>query len=83
MTTIIAMTEPSAGHHATLPENLLTQQQTRTVKHLPAGHEFVGILGRTPIVRRPDGELSRMRTSGRLVKTAGVQAAQSYLLVQG
>jgi len=62
---------------------LLTEQQTRMVNGLPAGHEFVGVLGRTPIVRRPDGHLSRMRTSGRLVKTEGVPAIQSYLLVQG
>jgi hypothetical protein len=84
MSTITAMTDPSTGYHAApWPESLLTRQQMQTVERLPAGHEFVGILGRTPIVRQPDGHLSRMRTGGRLVKTEGVQAVQSYLLVQG
>ncbi len=70
--------ESMCGH-----ESLLTEQQARTVNRLPAGYEFVGVLGRTPIVRGPDGHTSRMRTSGRLVRTQGVQAVQSYLLVQG
>ncbi len=84
MSTITAVTGPSTGYQAApWPDSLLTRQQMHTVEHLPAGHEFVGILGSTPIVRRPDGHLSRMRTSGRLVKTEGVQAVQSYLLVQG
>ncbi len=84
MKTLTAKADPSTGYHPALwLESRLTEQQTRMVNHLPAGHEFVGVLGRTPIVRRPDGHLSRMRTSGRLVKTEGVQAIQSYLLVQG
>ena len=84
MSTLAAKTDPSTRYHPALwQESLLTEQQTRVVNRLPAGHEFVGVLGRTPIVRRPDGRLSRMRTSGRLVKTEGVQAIQSYLLVQG
>ncbi len=84
MTTLIAKTDPSTGYHPALwQESGLTEQQARMVNHLPEGHEFVGVLGRTPIVRRPDGHLSRMRTSGRLVKTEGIQAVQSYLLVQG
>ena len=84
MSTLTAITDPGTGQQAgSHAQNLLTRQQMQTVERLPPGHEFVGILGRTPIVRRPDGHLSRMRTSGRLVKTAGVQAAQSYLLVQG
>ena len=64
-------------------ERLLTAQQERMVKRLPTGYELVGVLGRTPIVRGPDGHISRMRTSGRLVRTQRVQAVQSYLLVQG
>ncbi len=84
MSTTTTMKDPGTGYRsASWPERLLTRQQMQTVEHLPAGHEFIGILGRTPIVRRPDGQLSRMRTSGRLVKTGGVQAVQSYLLVQG
>ena len=84
MSTLTAMTDAGTGHRAgSHPQHLLTRQQTQTVERLPPGHVFVGILGRTPIVRRPDGHLSRMRTSGRLVKTAGVQAAESYLLIQG
>ena len=84
MSTLTAKTDPSTGYHsAPWQGSLLTELQTRMVNRLPAGHEFVGVLGRTPIVRRPDGHLSRMRTSGRLVKTEGVQAVQSYLLVQG
>ncbi len=84
MTTLTTNTDTSTGYDsAPWPASLLTEQQTRMVNRLPAGHEFVGVLGRTPIVRRPDGHLSRMRTSGRLVKTEGVQAIQSYLLVQG
>ena len=84
MSTITPTTDPSAGYRsASSPEDLLTRQQMQTVEHLPVGHEFVGILGRTPIVRRPDGHLARMRTSGRLAKTEGVQTVQSYLLVHG
>jgi hypothetical protein len=84
MTTITAMANPGTGHGTMIrPEDILTEQQMRTLKRLPVGHEFVGILGRTPIVRQPDGQLSRMRTGGRLVKAGGVPAAQSYLLVQG
>ncbi len=84
MSTLTAKTVPGPGYEPPpRQESLLTEQQTRMVNRLPAGHEFVGVLGRTPIVRRPDGHLSRMRTSGRLVKTEGVQAVQSYLLVQG
>ena len=84
MSTLTSMTDPGTGHHTgDCPHSLLTRQQIQTVERLPPGHVFVGILGRTPIVRRPDGHLSRMRTGGRLVKTAGVQAQQSYLLVQG
>jgi hypothetical protein len=62
---------------------LFTDQQTRRVNRLPAGHQLVGVAGLTPIVRGPDGRLSRMTTSGRLVRTEGVQAVESYLLVQG
>jgi hypothetical protein len=61
----------------------LTAHQRQALKHLPPGHRLVAIWGSTPIVRRPDGLLSRMRSSGRLVKTGGVQGVQSYLLVQG
>jgi len=84
MSTLTAMTGRNTGQQArTDPQSLLTHQQIQTIESLPPGHVFVGILGRTPIVRRPDGHLSRMRTSGRLVKTAGVQGIQSYLLVRG
>ena len=84
MSTLTSMTDPAAGQHAGgYPNSLLTPRQKQTVERLPPGHVFVGVLGRTPIVRRPDGHLSRMRVGGRLVKTAGVQAQQSYLLVQG
>lgn len=75
MSTPIAKRAPST--------RLLTEQQARTVNRLPTGYELVGVLGRTPIVRGPDGHISRMRTSGRLVRTEGIQAVQSYLLVQG
>jgi hypothetical protein len=63
--------------------SLLTAQQMRAVEHLPDGHELVGVRGGTPIVRRPDGHLSAMRTSGRLVRRSAVQPVQSYLLVHG
>ena len=74
-----------SNRHGSAPcgAGLLTEQQARMVNRLPAGHELLGVLGRTPIVRGPDGRLSRMRTSGRLVRTEGVEAVQSYLLVQG
>lgn len=84
MTMLTAKTPPITGYEAVVcSERLLTERQTEMVRRLPAGHEFVGVLGRTPIVRGPHGELSRMRTTGRLVRTEGVQAVQSYLLVQG
>ena len=84
MSTPTAMTGPGTGYSIDAqPQDLLTRRQRQTVRDLPPGHEFVGVLGRTPIVRRPDGQLSRMRTSGRLVRTTGVKAAESYLLVHG
>jgi hypothetical protein len=84
MSTLTTMTGPGTGQTIDIQhQDLLTQQQRQNVKDLPPGHEFVGVLGRTPIVRRPNGHLSRMRTSGRLVKTTGMKAAESYLLVHG
>jgi hypothetical protein len=83
MSTPTATTDKGTGQHAgTQPQHLLSRRQTRTVERLPPGHVFVGILGRTPIVRRPDGYLSPM-LSGRPLETAGVQAAESYLRVRG
>ena len=84
MSTPTATTEPGTRQHAgTQPQHPLSRRQTQTVERLPPGHVFVGILGRTPIVRRPDGYLSPMRMSGRPLETAGVQASESYLRVQG
>jgi hypothetical protein len=39
--------------------------------------------GWAPIVRRPDGRLLRVRSSGRLVLTSPVQSVQGYLHVSG
>jgi hypothetical protein len=84
MSLTTATANPRARNHVELPhENLLTREQIRAVDRLPRDHELVGVRGRTPIVRRPDGQLSRMRSSGRLVRTGGVKASQSYLLVSG
>jgi len=84
MSTLTAMTDRKTKCPASpSPGAVVTRQQEQNVRHLPAGYEVVGILGRTPVVRRPDGQLSRMKTKGRLVKADGVQAVQSYLLVHG
>jgi len=84
MSTIVAITGPAARDDGGTPhQELLTPRQLTAAARLPAGHEVVGVRGRTPIVRRPDGRLSRMMSSGRLVTTGDVQALQSYLLVSG
>ncbi len=63
--------------------SLLTQRQIRCMEELPAGHKLVRVRGRTPLVREPDGQLSRMRPSGRLVAIGPVSGVQSYLDVHG
>jgi len=78
MSPITAATKAGPG-----AESLLSKQQLRSVKRLPAGHEFVGVLGRTPILRRPDGRLTPMRAGLGDAKTDAIQASQGYLLVNG
>jgi len=46
---------------------------------LPEDHMIMSLRRRTPIVRQPDGELLRLRTSGDLVTVAPVESVQSYL----
>lgn len=75
-----ANTNKNAG--ASRP-SLLTQRQIRCIEELPAGHKLVRVRGRAPVVREPDGQLSRIRPSGRLVVISPVNRVQSYLDVHG
>jgi hypothetical protein len=75
-------TSPTQSTPDARAERFLTGQQRRSVQSLPADHEFVGVLDRTPIVRRPDGRLSRVRNSPRPA-ARGLKAHESYLLVRG
>ncbi len=84
MTTTVATTESgTSGSYMPGSERRLTARQRQALEQLPPGYKLVAIWGSTPILRRPDGQLSRMRSSGRLVHTGGVQGVQSYLLVNG
>ena len=84
MSTILAITGPDTHVPGEVVHaDLLTPAQIEASERLPAGHRVVGLRGRTPIVRGPDGQLARMRSSGRLVKTGDVESPQSYLLVAG
>jgi hypothetical protein len=62
---------------------LLTARQLRRMAKLPEGHQVVSVRGRASFVRRPDGQLMRIRPSGRLVVTNPVQMVQPYLQVHG
>ena len=46
---------------------LLTPRQSRRLENLPDGHEIVSVRDGVPFVRRPNGQMSRMQPSGRLV----------------
>ena len=63
--------------------SLLTRRQLRRMERLPAGHELVSVQGRAPIVRQPDGQLLRIRPSGRLVEAMHVVQVRSYLHLNG
>jgi len=68
---------------ATSGAHLLTQQQIRRIQTLPDGHTVISAQGRALIVRQADGQLARIRPSGRLVTTTPVQRVRSYLNVRG
>ena len=58
MSTILAIAGPDTQEPGgVITANLLTPGQMRASEALPPGHEIVGVRGRTPIVRGPDGEL--------------------------
>ena len=61
----------------------LTQRQIRCMEKLPAGHKVVSTRYGAPIVRRPDGQLFRLQSNGRLAATIRVERVQSYLHVHG
>ena len=61
----------------------LSPSQIRRIQTLPDDHRLVRVRGRTPIVRRPDGELVRIRPSGRLVPERSVAPVRSYLYLGG
>lgn len=62
---------------------LLTQRQIRRMEKLPRGHKLVRVRDGVPVVRQPDGQLSRMQPSGRLVAAIPIERVQSYLHVHG
>jgi hypothetical protein len=59
-----------AGMYGT---HLLTKRQIRFMEKLPEGHKVVSIRDGAPIVRRPDGRLSRVQPNGRLAATTRVE----------
>lgn len=61
----------------------LTPRQIKRIQELPQDHTLVSGPGWAPIVRRPDGRLLRVRSSGRLVLTSPVKSVQGYLHVNG
>ncbi len=61
----------------------LTDQQLECLNALPDGHTVISPNADRLIVRAPDGRLSRVRPSGRLVAEALVESVQSYLQVSG
>ena len=61
----------------------LTDRQLECLNAVPEGHTVISPHGERLIVRGPDGELSRVRPSGRLVAEAHVESVQSYLHVSG
>lgn len=63
--------------------SLLTRSQLRSVEQLPADHEVLSLQGRAPIVRSPDGQLLRIRPSGRFVDAMPVEPVRSYLHLNG
>lgn len=80
----MATTIASTGRPATRDElrrgaPWLTADQLQRMLELPEDHMIMSLRRRTPIVRQPDGELLRLRTSGDLVTVAPVESVQSYL----
>lgn len=63
--------------------SLPTQRQIRCMDELPAGYKIVRVRGQAPVVRQPDGQMARIRPSGRLVVISPVESVQSYLHVHG
>ncbi len=61
----------------------LTGPQLECLNALPEGHTVISPNVDRLIVRGPDGRLSRVRPSGRLVAEALVESVQSYLHVSG
>lgn len=61
----------------------LSASQIRRIQTLPDDHRLVRVRGRAPIVRRPDGELVRIRPSGRVVPERPVAPVRSYLHLGG
>ena len=88
MARTIVTTDPAALRVAQSREarmsgtRLLTPRQSRRLENLPDGHEIVSVRDGVPFVRRPNGQMSRMQPSGRLV-TSVVERVQSYLQVHG
>ena len=88
MASTIVTTDPSelrgAPQEARMSgTRLLTPRQSRRLENLPDGHEIVSVRDGVPFVRRPNGQMSRMQPSGRLVVTSVVERVQSYLHVHG
>jgi hypothetical protein len=61
----------------------LTPRQSRRLENLADGHEIVSVRDGVPVVRCPNGQMSRMQPSGRLVATSVVESVRSYLQVHG
>ena len=83
MTAVITTYEPRTPGAARRRGPRLTVEQTQALKHLPADYELIAVRNSTPIVRRPDGRETQMRSSGQLVETGAIEGVKSYLLVAG
>ncbi len=55
----------------------LTDEQSLSIAALPESYRVVGVDGRAPFVRKPTGQLMRMRHDGRL--TVATNAAERRL----
>lgn len=83
MATIIASTgRPATREELQRGAPWLTADQLQRMLELPEDHTVVNLRRRAPIVRHPDGQLSRLRPSGSLVCASAVESVQSYLEVQ-
>jgi len=62
--------------------DLLTQRQHARLAKLPEDHGVVGARDDSPVVRRLDGQLARVRPNRHMPITSLVERVQSYLRLE-